>query len=545
MDDLWQQFHRLPKAIRDAVSRPEALVAVDRLEQQYPNLDLASFVMRVVVKEFSVNDIPTRLVEEFHLSQDAAEAVTEELNQTVFVGLQDYIGPIQKASAAPVEAIIRPVPPRPPANLPVADIPVPAPAPTELPKVPITPVKLLPIIPLSPSGQLPPAPPIPSGPPMPLTPPSLVPPAPLVSPMTPPRPVPPPMASVMTPPPPATPRTFTVPAAPIGAIAPTQEYSDEDAQEIAQQARRLQALATPAISSLDEIAQGIINQHHLAFHDELLAKRAVAILKARLKNIRNGEETTVMLVRAPKVGGLGLDQDIAKQVVASLETQAKTAKERGMVRPPEIIGPPPPPAIPPLQAQQPIAKPPLYRDAVSATARPAVLAGAPITEPPAAMITPAIQRPADIPTPPAWPTTPPPITPKPVSPPVVRRERMIDRPAIVDITRPSKTLGPADEMRTLTLMEFRRLGQGANESTARLLAKFVELQRESFTMWAEALSGWRHSEVYQLYLDMGRQSLEQATSISDVIKQRAAANELYLSEHEFTALADFNRQLQS
>lgn len=97
----------------------------------------------------------------------------------------------------------------------------------------------------------------------------------------------------------------------------------------------------------------------------------------------------------------------------------------------------------------------------------------------------------------------------------------------------------------MTLMEFRRLGQGANESTKRLLEKFKQLQNESFTMWSEAINGWRQSEVYQLYLAMGRQSMEQAMGITEVIKQRSAANQLYLSEHEFGALADLNRQLQS
>lgn len=525
MDDLWQQFHRLPKAIRDAVARPEALSAVDSLEQRYPNLDLASFVMRAVVKEFSVNDVPKRLVDEFKLTEVEAVTVADELNSTVFSGLQDYLGPIKKApvaTSASAGFTITPPPPPPPPNLPISPMPV-------------QPVPAAPLIP-APTVTRPPVHPLP-------TPPTGSSSAP-VSPG--PMPAPP---AVQPPPIPIPPPPFSGPQKPIGSIAPTQAYSDDDAQEIAQQAQRLQTLSTtPTAMSLDEIAQSIIVQHHLAFHDELLSKRATAILKARLKNIRNADETMVMLVRAPKVGGLGLDQDIAKQVVTSLESRAQLVKERGIVREPEVIAPPPPPALPPLQVQQPIAQPPLYRDAVSAAARPAVLPVPPSTAAPTPVpVQPTIKRPVDIPTPPAWPTTPPPSKPAPgPSPaPLVRRERMIDRPAIADITRPMKTVGPAEEMRSMTLTEFRRLGQGANESTMRLLEKFNLLQRESFTLWSEALSGWRQCEVYQLYLDMGRQSLEQAIGISEIIKLRAKANQLYLSEHEFTALADFNRQLQS
>ncbi len=506
MDDLWQQFHRLPKAIRDAVARPDALAAVDKLEALYPRLDLASFVMRVVVKEFPIGEISARLVSESKLTEADAKKVADELMATVFFGVQDFLGVV--AAPAPATPVKTPTPrlPTPPINLPMAE---PIPPPSRPPVV----NKLI--------ASVPPRPPTPR-PPAPATPVS-------------------PALSV----------SMSAPQAPVGPVAPTQAYSDDDAAEIAQQARRLQDLAAPVAVSLDDIAQQIITQHHLAFHEELLAKRAVAILKARLKDIRDKEETLMMLVRGPKVGGLGLDQDLAQAVVNSLEQQAGTVKARGLIRSPEPMAPPPPPAIPPLSAKKPEPKPPLFHDAATAPVRPGL---PPLPNAPAAPVTPTpapglpIKRPADIPRP----ATMPPLTPTPVpSPPPPKKPaplmtgaRTIERPAVADITRPTKMLGPAEEMRTLTLIEFRRLGQGANESTARLLAKFKELQDESYTIWAEALAGWRQSEVYQVYLTMGRQSMEQATGISEVIKQRAAANQLYLSEHEFDALADLNRQLQ-
>lgn len=506
MDDLWQQFHRLPKAIRDAVARPEALAAVDSLEQRYPSLDLASFIMRAVVKEFPMTELENRLQEEFHLAEADAAIVSSELTATVFSGINDYLGLVKPAPKGPLVTSVPPTPPPSPANLPVASLPPkPQVSQTEV-TAPITP-------PVSSVGPARPPVPVPSTTPIMSVP--------LISPAGP------------------------GPASPIGPVAPTQAYSDEDAAEIAQQARKLQDMSEPVAMSLDDIATAIINQHHLAFHDELLAKRAVAILKARLKDIRDKDETLMMLVRGPKVGGLGLDQDLAKNVVNSLEEKAGAVKARGMVRAPDPIMPPPPPAIPPLGAKKPEPKPPLFRDAASAAAARPMMPPPPAPPAPqSAPVKPApmIKRPADIPMPPSMNPSTPPATPKPT--PMMTRPRTIERPAIADITRPTKMLGPAEEMRTMTLTEFRRLGQGAGESTKRLLEKFNELQRESFTIWSDALQGWRQSEVYQLYLAMGRQSMEQAMGITEVIKQRSAANQLYLSEHEFTALADLNRQLQ-
>lgn len=105
-------------------------------------------------------------------------------------------------------------------------------------------------------------------------------------------------------------------------------------------------------------------------------------------------------------------------------------------------------------------------------------------------------------------------------------------------------MGPAGEMSSLTLVEFRRLGQGAADSARRLIEKFHHYQKESFALWAQAVNGWRQSEVHRIYLDMGRQSLEQGIPIAKVVQQRAAAGLPYLSEHEFSIVADFNRQLQ-
>ena len=121
---------------------------------------------------------------------------------------------------------------------------------------------------------------------------------------------------------------------------------------------------------------------------------------------------------------------------------------------------------------------------------------------------------------------------------------MADRPTVADIVRPPMTLGPAEELRSLTLIEFRRMGQGAAEAAKKLLEKFQHLKRESFAVWSQALAGWRQSDVYQLYLAMGRESLERGAPISQIIAERGRTGLPYLSEHEFSILVDLNRQLQ-
>ncbi len=488
MEDIWPQFHRLPKAIRDAVATPQALSTVDRLEQQYPSLDVASLIMRTMVKEFPANQLQAKVADEGQLDPTAAKSVVETLNANVFQSVGDYLG-ITLARPTPTAAVpTRPI------------TPPPAPRPA------------------TPTQPLPPA----------ATPVAAQP-----------RPLTPPLISSLPP----------LPRPAQGDVAPTEHYSEDDDQEIAQQSRRVQNIAAATTTvDIDQLADQVMRQHNLAFREELLQKRAQSLLKARLKAIRDSDDTKAMLTRPPKVGGLGLDPDLASNVVASLDQVASTLTSRGAVRPPEPPAPIPPPPIPKVESVRPTPKPRLTRglppDNLPTTDATPEAVVKPSSVPP-----PPLHRPADIPPPPTaavvTPAPRPATPPSPAPAPLVTRERQPERPAMADISRPAvQVMGPAGEMSSLTLVEFRRLGQGAADSARRLIEKFHHYQKESFALWAQAVNGWRQSEVHRIYLDMGRQSLEQGIPIAKVVQQRAAAGLPYLSEHEFSIVADFNRQLQ-
>lgn len=487
MDDIWQQFHRLPRIIRDAVATPQALAAIDRIESANPGLDLAGFVMRVMIKEFPPTELAKRLVAEAGIEAANADRIVDELTRSVFRSVGEYLGL---------------------ANLRVA-----------------TPVPVAPTIP-----EPPPARPYEVATATPVEPPST---------------------------PPVRPTPMTVPAAPTGSYAPAPTLSHEDDAEIAAHSEKLRSMSSSPAGPVDfeTIAQSIMAQHNLAFSEELLTKRAVSIMKTRLKQIRSADETKALLIRPPKVGGLGLDPDIATAVVTSLEQHVSTVVSRGMSQPPVVPPPPPPPRVPPPEQQKPAAIPPMTRDFRAMKPDPAVST---VTEPPRRSR--PIYRPADLPPPPYMPEQATP-TPKPspvvtpssapvkspavVAPsPAMQRPKSADRPTVADITVPVSTLGPAEEMRSYTLVQFRRLGQGAGDATKKVLEKLQHLQQESFSLWADAVAGWRQSEVYRLYLDMGRESLEENVTIDKVVQHRAAAGKPYLSEHEFNALADMNRRLQ-
>lgn len=476
MADLWQQFHTLPKSIRDGVSTPAVMAALDDLENTYPAVDVGNLLMRVVVREVRIQDVEPVLQKEYQLDAAAVKLIADRLRRDVFVGMiGEYLG-IQTAPETAVQA------PPIPKNLPVMTA---QPATAKA----VNPVQLVKVQP--------------------------------------------PLSS---PPPPPTVPTLQ-PMSPVGNLAPTTHYSDADAAEIEQQVSKLHALNSPN-QDFDTLARSILTAQNLGYSDELLDRRAVSIVKARLRDIRSMADTIGVLTRDPKVGGLGLDPEIANTLAAATDRAATEVKARGMTRPPEVPLPPIPPPVPVVTQSKPAPLPPFRRDAPPAPPFvPVNVTDAPRASRP-------IVRPPDIPV--VAPTPPPPakVPVLTTPPPIVTRARVADRPTVADIVRPSMTLGPAEELRSMTLIEFRRLGQGAADTAKKLLDKFQHLKRESFTVWSQALSGWRQSDIYQLYLAMGRESLEKGMPISQVIAERGRAGLPYLSEHEFSILVDMNRQLQ-
>lgn len=472
MADIWQQFHALPKAIRDAVSTPAVIAALDDLEGKYPDVDISNILMRVVVREVPVGNVAQVLSTENKLDEQTAKVIVERLQRDVFQGvIAEYLGIHIDTTTLP----------------------------TAPPTVPATPVQPTPATPVT--TPLPTAPVVPT-----------------------PQPV-----------------------SPVGTMAPTTHYSDADAAEIEQQASKLHAL-NAVNQDFDTLARSVLTAQNLAFSDDLLDRRSIAVIKSRLKDMRSTKETADVLARDPKIGGLGLDPELAINLATAAERAAKDVKSRGMIPAPIQVEMPAPPKVPTISQPKPQPLPPMRRDApvVPAPVLPNV------TDQPRASR--PIVRPKDIPPPPSLPTAPVAPAPAPVAAPspsvtsspnkMMTGARMTDRPTVADVVRPAMTLGPAEEMQSMTLIEFRRMGQGAGEASKKLVDKFQHLQKESYAVWAQALAGWRRSDVYQLYVTMGRESLERGVPVSQVIADRGRTGLPYLSEHEFTVLADLNRQLQ-
>ena len=91
MFDYLQKFNSLPQNLRDKVSSPSAMSIITELENKY-RVDLAIVVMKVMIKEILIKNLPNFLVDELSLDSAVAVNLTRELKEKVFILVADHLG---------------------------------------------------------------------------------------------------------------------------------------------------------------------------------------------------------------------------------------------------------------------------------------------------------------------------------------------------------------------------------------------------------------------------------------------------------------------
>jgi hypothetical protein len=129
--------------------------------------------------------------------------------------------------------------------------------------------------------------------------------------------------------------------------------------------------------------------------------------------------------------------------------------------------------------------------------------------------------------------------------PKLRRSRAVRRPLVDDVRlQPSMVMGPIDELRAMDTIEFRRLSPDPVSAARRLKDQIELLAEESITKQAEGIEAFKQSPLNRLYLELGNASIASGKSVTAVIDERTAAGQPTLSDSEFNAISDLNKQLR-
>ncbi len=135
---------------------------------------------------------------------------------------------------------------------------------------------------------------------------------------------------------------------------------------------------------------------------------------------------------------------------------------------------------------------------------------------------------------------------KPATAPSRRPVVTVDdkRPRLEDVRYVPKLVGPLEELKEMTMVDFRRLDQNPEVASAKVQEKMRLLERESITKKIAGIKAWQESEVYKLYLEISRESMNQGASVSQVIASRISSGKPSLTEAEYQALVKLSRSLR-
>lgn len=278
--------------------------------------------------------------------------------------------------------------------------------------------------------------------------------------------------------------------------------------------------------NVEPFAEEIILQSGLVFASEVLGKKVKNIIIARLKHVREQAETRDALTRPSTEGGVELSEADANvllllisQKLEQLESgkvpvaveseldklikQADDVYDFSQVKPSESTKSSSEEFAENLQSLQPeLIKKPIY------------------SEPPL--------KPSAL----------------PQQPKLKRPIALSSRPKVSDVTQVERVRGPIEELKYMNLAELHRIGTNALDNIGRIKDKIDALEEESFNKKVEGIKGWRQSPLYNLYLDIGRQSMEQGKSVSQVIMEREQLDQETLTLPEFEKVSDLNQELR-
>lgn len=244
-------------------------------------------------------------------------------------------------------------------------------------------------------------------------------------------------------------------------------------------------------------------------------KRLRGLIQLRLKDVRGEDETRDWLARPADKGGLGLTPLQAEEIL-------KLCRQSGGGRGAEIQ-----PLKRPVGQSAPMTTPPTPPLAKGGTA------AEPLSAPMPKPILPVAVRPN---IPPARPTS---FTPKTTMPQFRHPVRDV-APAPVQSAAPSRSVnvGPTEEIRILTLTDFRRLSANPTEAAARLKQKFANLKTESYLLFIDALAAWRQSPLYLEYVGKVANALNAGRKLADVLEDKSK-----IQLNEITALMEMEKGL--
>lgn len=381
------------------------------------------------------------------------------------------------------------------------------------------------------------------------------------------------------------------------ARAKESELKTAEDKEIADIRSKMPEAAKKPATLLDEA----VDQAYVALSwkpsDEYLVNRLRHIISSRLRDVRSALEVEQLLQRDTKVGGVGLEQAQARTLAGEIERayagshdailadekkkieqqlleqkvkieerkkreaeeHAKWYQEKILARKQDedqkkllaeqmrqsflAAGQAPAAEAHPVDLKEAQKEKERFGEMV-----PAVAAGAaPIAPPPS---------PAPAAAPKAAPQPPAPFAPPTASGQAARPEVKVSKqtitqqplapglkPRVDDVKFGPRLTSLVDELKNISLSEFRRLAKDPQVAAQKVMQKIETLAQESFEKRVQGVQAWQASPMQQAYLALVGESFKQGKSVQDIAEAKRQAGEDVPSPADIAAVISLNSKL--
>ncbi len=292
-----------------------------------------------------------------------------------------------------------------------------------------------------------------------------------------------------------------------------QAAKTEEGKSLLEEELPLAKQSTPMASAdRREEAETIVKKLNLQISEEA-KKRLIGLVQLRLKDVRGETEVKEWLTKAENEMGIGLSEEKAESVLSAVREILKQPRKDDM------------PIIP---LKRPLGTPSNIPATPTSTVFGATKALAKEEREPL----PAVNTPVN-----SF------IHPERVSinsssnkmpkslDELVKKESAAFEPSIESLMpnkgQPARTivrdistakpthLGPVEELRYITLTDFRRLSTNPEEAAARLRQKFFNLKDESYILYMNGLTAWRQSPLFTDYTNAAISALNSKIKMTD------------------------------
>ncbi len=240
---------------------------------------------------------------------------------------------------------------------------------------------------------------------------------------------------------------------------------------------------------LEEIAKKIIDELQIsaAQYDNV---KLTSVIISRLRGVRKDIEVKYMLTASAVAGGIGFDEQKAETILSTIKKYLREVEKKRLAI---IRG-----EYEPKQPKQSV--PAVQKSSVAAPAQ-------------------EVSR---------------------------RTLSGLDeqKPVLQDVTFGPSLVGPVDELRSMDLVNLRRLGSNKEEIMGELMERIGLLAEESIQKKVDGVNAWQQSPVYQMYLNIGYESIKQNKPIEEVINEKTEKGEKIMTYEEFQAIMESNEKMQ-